>query len=88
MIKVKTLEYIFYYVTLKYITLLILNFFQSQVFLVSRNDDAFKKVRSNTEEQFPTDDDILVSKSRPSYIASQYPLKPVEGILLLQFIFN
>ncbi|RHN67933.1 hypothetical protein MtrunA17_Chr3g0108201 [Medicago truncatula] len=33
---------------------------------VSRNDDAFKKVSSNIEEQFPKIDDIIVSKSKPS----------------------
>ena len=45
------------------------------------------KVRSNIEQQFPKDDEILVSKSRPSSIESQCPSKPTQGILLHHF-FN
>ncbi|XP_039687986.1 uncharacterized protein [Medicago truncatula] len=52
---------------------------------VSRNDDAFKKVSSNIEEQFPKIDDIIVvSKSKPSpwitsSVASQKPPVPSKG---------
>ncbi|RHN66915.1 hypothetical protein MtrunA17_Chr3g0097011 [Medicago truncatula] len=43
---------------------------------VSLNDDDVVKVSSNIEDQFPKNDEILVSKSIPSCIASQYPSKP------------
>ncbi|PNX86507.1 hypothetical protein L195_g042585, partial [Trifolium pratense] len=43
---------------------------------VTLNDDAFMKVKSNTEEQFPKDDEILVSSSRLSSAASQFPSMP------------
>ncbi|XP_024634174.1 uncharacterized protein [Medicago truncatula] len=46
---------------------------------VSLNDDNVMKASSNTEDQFSKDDNILVSKSRPSSIASQFPSKPSEG---------
>ncbi|AES70772.1 hypothetical protein MTR_3g062180 [Medicago truncatula] len=52
---------------------------------VSRNDDAFKKVCSNIEEQFPKVDDIIVFKSKPSpsittSVASQFPPVPSKGV--------
>ncbi|XP_004500452.2 uncharacterized protein [Cicer arietinum] len=46
---------------------------------VSLNDEAFKKVSSNIEEQFPKADEIIVSKSKPSPIASQLPSMPSKG---------
>jgi len=51
-------------------------------------DDAVMKVSSNIEDQFPKDDEILVSKSRLSSIVLQSPSRPAEGILLLHFSFN
>jgi len=55
---------------------------------VSLNDGNVMKVSSNIEDHFSKDDDILVSKSRPSSIASQFPSKPSQGNLFLRFIFN
>jgi len=47
------------------------------------------KVSSNIEQQFRKDDKILVSKSRPFSIASQFPTKPSEGILFfILFLIN
>ncbi|WJX37129.1 hypothetical protein P8452_24929 [Trifolium repens] len=43
---------------------------------VSLNDDAFVKVNSNIEGQFPKDDEILVSRSRLSSTASQFSSMP------------
>ncbi|AES70767.2 hypothetical protein MTR_3g062130 [Medicago truncatula] len=43
------------------------------------NDDNVMKVSSNIEDQFSKDDDMLVSKSRPSSIASHFPSMPSEG---------
>ncbi|XP_024633649.2 uncharacterized protein [Medicago truncatula] len=49
----------------------------------SLNDDSFKKVSSNIEEQFPMDDDIIVSKSKPSLsitspVVYQFPPVPCK----------
>ncbi|KEH34350.1 NB-ARC domain disease resistance protein [Medicago truncatula] len=49
----------------------------------SLNHDSFKRVGSNIEEQFPNDDDIIVSKSKPSpsitsLAAYQLPLVPCK----------
>ncbi|XP_045791682.1 uncharacterized protein LOC123886408 [Trifolium pratense] len=51
---------------------------------VSLNDDAFMKVNSTVEEQFSKDDEIIVSKSKPSPsitspIASQFPSVSSNG---------
>ncbi|KAI5408634.1 hypothetical protein KIW84_054466 [Lathyrus oleraceus] len=46
---------------------------------VSWNDEAFKNVSSNIEEQLPKKDDIIVSKSKPSSIASKFPSIPSKG---------
>jgi hypothetical protein len=46
------------------------------------------KGSSNVKEQFPKDDEILVSKSRLFSTASQFPSMPSKGILLLHFIFD
>ncbi|GAU48342.1 hypothetical protein TSUD_267670 [Trifolium subterraneum] len=46
---------------------------------VSLNDDVALRVSSVVEPQFPKEDEIVVSKSRPSSIASQCPSKPSEG---------
>ncbi|XP_045791683.1 uncharacterized protein LOC123886409 [Trifolium pratense] len=51
---------------------------------VSPNGDAFMKVNSNVEERFSKDDEIIVSKSKPSPsipspIASQIPSMPSKG---------
>ncbi|KAI5408628.1 hypothetical protein KIW84_054462 [Lathyrus oleraceus] len=46
---------------------------------VSRIDDALKNVSSNIEEQLSKEDDIIVSKSKPSSIAYQFPSIPSKG---------
>jgi hypothetical protein len=46
------------------------------------------KVSSIVEQPSSKKDEVIVSKSRPSSIASQRPSKPSEGIYLLHFIFN
>ncbi|KAK2442273.1 hypothetical protein QL285_013482 [Trifolium repens] len=46
---------------------------------VSINDDASMKGSSNVKEQFPKDDEILVSKSRLFSTASQFPSMPSKG---------
>ncbi|XP_039687811.1 uncharacterized protein [Medicago truncatula] len=48
----------------------------NQAFL---NDDVAMKVSSNIQNEFPKDEEILVSKSRLSCIPSQSPSKPSEG---------
>jgi len=46
------------------------------------------KVSSNIEEQFPKDGEII-SNSKPSPIASQFPTIPSQGIFNWhQFIFD
>ncbi|XP_058787876.1 uncharacterized protein LOC131662183 [Vicia villosa] len=46
---------------------------------VSLNDDVAVKVNSIVEQQFPEEDDIIVSKAKPSSIASQFPSMPSKG---------
>jgi len=86
MIKVKNLWIGFIF--LSYVialSILKFNSLLSHLLSVSLNDDDDMKVRSNIEQQFPKDDEILVSKSIPSSIESQCPSNPTEGILLHHF---
>ncbi|KAI5408629.1 hypothetical protein KIW84_054462 [Lathyrus oleraceus] len=53
---------------------------------VSRIDDALKNVSSNIEEQLSKEDDIIVSKSKPSSIAYQFPSIPSKGSSRSEFI--
>jgi hypothetical protein len=55
---------------------------------VSDKNDVTMKVSSFVEQPSSKKDEVIVSKSRPSSIASQRPSKPSEGIYLLHFIFN
>ncbi|GAU18659.1 hypothetical protein TSUD_124920 [Trifolium subterraneum] len=43
------------------------------------NNDQVSLVSSTIEQQFPKDGEIIVSKSRPSSTASQFPLVPSKG---------
>jgi len=88
MIKVMTLWISFIFLSY-HITLFILklNSLLSHCMSVPLNHDAVMKASTNIEQHLPKDDETLVSKSSLSFIASQYPSKPTEGISLLQFIF-